>query len=61
MAYAIRSGRGYRANADLAFHVLDIMEAILESAREGRHIEVGSSCQRPAPLPMGMPDYVLED
>jgi predicted dehydrogenase len=51
MAEAIRAGRPHRANGDLGFHVLDTMHAILDSAREGRRIELTSQCERPAPMP----------
>ena len=51
MAEAIRAGQPHRANGDLAFHVLDIMHATLESAREGRRIELDSQCERPAAMP----------
>ncbi len=51
MAHAIHSGRAHRANGDMAYHVLDIMEAIHDASREGRHIELASQCERPAPLP----------
>jgi predicted dehydrogenase len=60
MAYALRSGRPHRASGELAYHVLDIMHASLESAREGRHIELTSTCSRPAPLPMGLSQGVLD-
>ncbi|MEE8391355.1 MAG: Gfo/Idh/MocA family oxidoreductase, partial [Anaerolineae bacterium] len=60
MAYALRSGRPHRANGELAYHVLDIMHASLESAQEGRHIELSSTCSRPSPLPMGLPKGVLD-
>jgi predicted dehydrogenase len=50
MAEAIRAGRPHRANGDLAFHVLDIMHATLESARDGRRIELSSQCERPAAM-----------
>ena len=53
LAYAMRAGRSHRASGDLAYHVLDIMHAFLDSAREGRHIELASTCGRPAPLPVG--------
>lgn len=53
MADAIRAGRPHRANGDLGFHVLDIMHAILESARDGRHIALTSQCERPAAMPAG--------
>jgi predicted dehydrogenase len=51
MADAIRTGRVHRANGELAFHVLDLMHTIHDASREGRHIEMTSSCQRPEPLP----------
>lgn len=53
MAHAIRTGRSHRASGALAYHVLDIMEAIHDSSREGRHIELTSQCDRPAPLNPG--------
>mgnify|MGYP001386828487 CR=1 FL=1 len=54
LAYAISSGRPQRASGELAFHVLDIMEAVEESSTEGRHVLLESTCARPAPLPMGL-------
>jgi predicted dehydrogenase len=60
MAYALRSGRPHRASGELAYHVLDVMHAVFESAREGRRIELGSTCSRPAPLPLGLPWGVLD-
>ena len=53
MALALRTGRPHRASGELAFHVLDIMTSTLESAEAGRRLELGSRCDRPAPLPMG--------
>ena len=50
MADALRTGRAPRAGGDLTFHVLDIMQACLESSDSGRHIELTSTCDRPAPL-----------
>ena len=37
MAHAIRSGRPHRASGDLAFHVLEVMEAFQRSSDEERH------------------------
>jgi len=54
MAYALRSGRAHRASGALAYHVLDVMQATLDSPRAGRHIDVESTCERPAALPMGL-------
>jgi predicted dehydrogenase len=61
MAYAMRSGRPHRANGEMAYHVLDVMHAILESAREGKHVELASTCSRPEPLPMGLKEGTLDD
>ena len=61
MAYALRSGRPHRANGDLTFHVLDIMHAIHDASNEGRHIDLESTCQKPAPLPLNLPPYTLDE
>lgn len=53
MARAAREGRPHRANGDLAYHVLDIMHAAHDASREGRHIELASTCERPAPAQAG--------
>ena len=54
MAHAMRSGRLHRAHGDMAFHVLDIIESLMQSATEGRHITLTSTCARPAPLNPGV-------
>ncbi|HLZ30702.1 MAG TPA: Gfo/Idh/MocA family oxidoreductase [Chloroflexota bacterium] len=41
-----------RAGGRLAFHVLDIMESLLQSAAERCAVAVQSSCERPAPVPL---------
>jgi hypothetical protein len=51
LAQALRSGRPHRASGELAYHVLDLMHTIHEASREGRHIEMSSTCHRPEPLP----------
>lgn len=60
MAYALRSGRPHRASGQLAYHILDIMHATLESARQGRRVELDSACDRPSPLPLGLPPGTLD-
>jgi predicted dehydrogenase len=52
MAYAMRLGRAHRANVDVAYHVLDVMEGLYESSSSGRHFSLSSSCERPPPLPL---------
>ena len=61
MAYAIRSGRPHRANGELAYHVLDAMHAFFDASNEGHHIELASSCERPAPLPLGLLERTLDE
>jgi predicted dehydrogenase len=61
MAYALRNGRPHRANGQLAYHVLDVMHGVLEASSSGQHIELTSTCERPAPLPVGLPEYQLEE
>jgi predicted dehydrogenase len=51
MARAIRENRPHRADGALAFHVLDVMAAIGESAATGRFVAVESSVVVPPPLP----------
>jgi predicted dehydrogenase len=51
MAHAIRKNRPHRASGELAFHVLEVMEAVQRSSDEGRHIAIDSRPERPAMLP----------
>ena len=51
MAQALHTGRPHRASGELAYHVLDIMHAFHDASDRGRHIELGSTCERPEPLP----------
>ncbi len=54
MCYALMSGRPHRASGQLAYHVLDIMHAVHDASRENKHIEMQSTCERPALLPLGL-------
>ncbi len=54
MANAIRSGRPHRASGELAFHVLDTMEAAAEASATGKAVKLTSTCKRPAALPLGL-------
>jgi predicted dehydrogenase len=51
MAYGITSGEPHRASGELAYHVLELMEAILLASDQGRRIEIVSTCDRPEALP----------
>lgn len=61
MAAAIQTGRPHRASGDLAYHVLDVMEGFLDASRTGRHYDVPSSVDRPAPMPTGQKGYDVFD
>jgi predicted dehydrogenase len=60
MAHALLSGRKHRANGNLTYHVLDIMHAIHDASRENRHVELESTCEKPAFFPLGMLPGVLD-
>jgi predicted dehydrogenase len=50
LAAAIREDRPHRASAEMAFHVLDLMQSFEEASTSGQHIEIQSRCERPAAL-----------
>lgn len=54
LALAAREGRPPRASGALAFHVLDVMAASLETSEQGRAILLTSGVDRPEPLPQGL-------
>lgn len=51
MAHAIQHGRPHRASGDMAYHVLDLMQAFHESSEQEVYIDITSTCDRPEPLP----------
>jgi predicted dehydrogenase len=61
MAYALCYGRPYRPNGQLAYHILDVMQSILEASETGRQVKVESSVSRPAPLPLGLRPGTLDE
>lgn len=56
----LRRGRAHRANGELAQHVLEVMESFEKSSVEGRHIQISSTCARPAALPVGLAPNQLD-
>lgn len=54
MALALRTGQPHRADARLAYHVVDVMQSILESAELGTSRDIESTCERPAPMAPGL-------
>lgn len=61
MINALRSGRPHRASGELANHVLEIMLSFDKSSKLGQKVELTTTCQRPAPLPLGLEDGELDD
>lgn len=56
MAYAIRDGRPVRAGGEMALHSVELMEAILDSAKTRRFVDLETSFARPQPLPVDFPE-----
>jgi len=61
LAVAIKRGRPHRASGEMGAHVVDILNAIHESADEGRRIELQTTCARPEALPLDLPDWTIDD
>ena len=53
LAHAIETDRPHRASGELAFHVLEIMDAVLRAGHESRVVELTSTVERPEPVPFG--------
>ncbi|MCK5862042.1 MAG: Gfo/Idh/MocA family oxidoreductase [Candidatus Hydrogenedentes bacterium] len=60
MAAAIQRKRKHRANGELSYHVLDVMHAFLDGGDSHRQVVVKSTCKRPEPMPMLLPDGQVE-
>lgn len=50
MARAIRENRSPKAPAEIAAHVVEIIDTMISSARTGKHAELSTSCSRAALL-----------
>jgi predicted dehydrogenase len=50
MARAVREGRPPRTAADIAAHVVDIVESVAVAARQGDQVETSTNCAVPAAL-----------
>jgi predicted dehydrogenase len=60
MAQGIMSDRPHRCDGRLAYHVLEIMHAYEKSSIDGKTIDLESTCEQPAALPLGMLPGVLD-
>jgi predicted dehydrogenase len=47
---AMAEGRPHRAGVDVALHILDDMESMQRSARDGGTVTVSTTCDRPDPI-----------
>ena len=56
MAYAPAHRRAHRASGELAYHVLDIMHAFHDASTAKAHVDITSTCERPAALAVGLAD-----
>lgn len=52
MARSIRENTPHRASGNLAYHILDAMQAFDESSEQGKHIVLESHVSRPEALPI---------
>ena len=59
MAAAIRRGRPHRASAELALHVLEVLEAFETSSTVGQHVPITTTCERPSPIAKGHDEAVI--
>ncbi len=46
----VRENRPHRASGELAYHVLETLQAFFTAAETGRRVVLESTCERPAPL-----------
>ena len=60
MVLAMQQNRDHRCNERLAYHVLDVMHAFHDASDAGKTMEIESTCERPAMLPVGLKDGELE-
>ena len=60
MCSAIRHRRPHRANGQLCYHVLDLMHAFHDAADKGKTVRIKSTCERPAPMPVGLADGTID-
>lgn len=55
LAYAVRNKRAVRASGELAAHVYEVMNGILDAADQGGFVDINSRCSVPEVLPENFP------
>jgi predicted dehydrogenase len=61
MAHALVSGRPHRASGSQGYHVLELMQAFLETSRDSQYAHITSTITQPQPLPLGLPEDMLDN
>jgi predicted dehydrogenase len=61
MASAVKTGRPFRPNGELAFAVLDAMQGFLDSSESGRFHIPSVKVERPAPMRADLPFGTLDE
>ena len=49
---AIQEGRQARANGQMALHVLEVLEGLVNAAQEEKWVRMTTTCNRPDALPV---------
>jgi len=58
---AIANDRPQRAHGDMAYHVVDVINSVIEASDQKTHVTLQSTCAQPAPLPTGLADWTIDD
>ena len=61
MVRAIRNNRPHRVSGDVAYHALEVMLAFDRSSQTGTHVEIANQVERPAPFPVGLAEWRVDD
>jgi predicted dehydrogenase len=61
MLWAQDTGRAHRTSSALALHVLELMTGALMAAEQGRRVDLETTCERAAPLPVGLAPNTFDD
>ncbi len=61
MALSIQKNRPHRAAGEMGAHVVDILNALHESAEQGVRIDLQTTCPQPKALPVGLPNWTLDE
>ena len=50
MIYALEKNEPHRCSGELALHVLDIIDTVINAAKKNEEVEIQSTCKRPKPF-----------